>query len=174
MIETARLILRQFREADRAPFRVMMADPVVMHDYPAPFSTEAADAYFERRRGQIAAHGFGKWAVERREDGAFVGFVGPSEIHPSLPLASGLEMGWRLVRAAWGQGYATEAARASLIDGFRRTGAEAIIAFTQLTNARSLAVMDRLGLERDAGRDFVFETGVPAVVYVARRAAWLG
>jgi RimJ/RimL family protein N-acetyltransferase len=172
MIETARLILRQYRDGDRAPFRAMMADPDVMHDYPAPFTTEEADAYFERRRGQIAAHGFGKWAIERRADGDFLGFVGVSEAYPTLPVAPSLEIGWRLVRGAWGQGYASEAARAALTDAFERTGAERILAFTLATNQRSLAVMHRLGLERDAGRDFVFETGLPAAVYVARRGLW--
>ena len=104
MIETARLILRPYREADRAPFRAMMADPDVMHDYPAPFSAEEADAYFERRRGQIAAHGFGKWAIERRADGDFLGFVGVSEAYPTLPVAPSPEIGWRLVRGAWAKG----------------------------------------------------------------------
>ena len=171
MIVTARLILRQYREADRAPFRAMMADPDVMHDYPAPFSAEEADAYFERRRGQIAANGFGKWAIERRSDGALLGFVGVSEAYPTLPVAPALEIGWRLARASWAQGYASEGARAALADVFERTGAAEIIAFTLPTNARSLAVMHRLGLERDAARDFVFETGLPAVVFVARRAS---
>jgi len=173
MIETARLILRQYCDADRAPFRAMMADPEVMHDYPAPFSAEEADAYFERRRGQIAAHGFGKWAIERRADGAFLGFVGVSEAYPELPVAPALEIGWRLVKGAWGEGYASEAARAALIDAFERTGAAEIIAFTLTTNERSLSVMRRLAMSRDPARDFVFETGLPAVVFVTRRAAWV-
>lgn len=173
MIDTARLVLRQYSEADRVAFRAMMADPESTQDYGAPFDTAQADALFERRRGQIETHGIGKWAVERREDGAFLGFVGPSEIYPTLPVAPGLEMGWRLVRAAWGHGYATEAARAALIDAFARTNAAEIVAFTQPGNARSLAVMDRLGLARDAARDFLYETGLPAVMFVARRADWI-
>jgi RimJ/RimL family protein N-acetyltransferase len=172
VIETARLILRQYREEDRAPFRAMMADPDVMHDWPAPFTEAEADQYLERRRGQITMTGFGKWAVERRSDAAFLGFVGASEAYAALPVAPALEVGWRLARHAWGAGYATEAARAALIDVFARTDATEVISFTSPTNDRSLAVMRRLGLERDQTRDFLYETGLPAVVFAARRRAW--
>ena len=172
MIETERLILRQYREADRAPFRAMLADPEVMHDYPAPYSAEEADAYFERRRSQIDEFGFGKWAVERRADQLFLGFVGVSWAYPGLPVAPALEIGWRMARVAWGAGYATEAARASLSDAFARTGEAKVIAFTAPTNERSLAVMRRLGFRRDASRDFTYETGLPAVVYAMARADW--
>jgi ribosomal-protein-alanine N-acetyltransferase len=84
-------------------------------------------------------------------------------------VAPGLEIGWRLVRDAWGQGYASEAARAALADIFAHTDADEVISFTLPTNTRSLAVMARLGLTRDPGRDFAYETGNPAVVFVAPR-----
>ena len=172
MIETERLILRQYREDDRGAFRAMMADPEVMHDWPAPFTEAEADRYFERRRGQVAAAGFGKWAVERRADRTFLGFVGASEAYPALPIAPALEVGWRLARHAWGGGYATEAARAALADVFARTDVAEVVSFTSPANDRSLAVMRRLGLGRASARDFLYETGLPAVVFLATRAAW--
>ncbi|HEX3407224.1 MAG TPA: GNAT family N-acetyltransferase [Caulobacteraceae bacterium] len=169
MIETARLILSAWTEAERAPFVAMCADPEVMHDYPAPEDAVTASARFDRYAAALARDGFGKWALRRRDDGAFLGFCGVSPIWGTLLPAPGLEIGWRMVRAAWGRGYATEAARASLADIFARTDADEVISFTLPTNTRSLAVMARLGLTRDASRDFVYETGLPAVVFVASR-----
>ena len=174
MIETARLTLSPLSEAERAPFVAMCGDPEVMHDYPAPDDEAAAHARFDRYAERHARDGFGKWALRRKDDGAFLGLCGVSPIWGTLPPAPGLEIGWRMVRAAWGHGYATEAARASLADIFARTDAAEVISFTLPTNTRSLAVMARLGLTRDASRDFLYETGLPAVVFVAPRSryAW--
>ena len=172
MIVTARLTLAQWTEAERAPFVAMCADPEVMHDYPAPEDAPAANARFDRYAAAIARDGFGKWALRRKDDGAFLGLCGVSPVWPTLKPAPGLEIGWRMARAAWGHGYATEAARAALADVFARTDAAEVISFTLPTNTRSLAVMARLGLERDESRDFVYETGNPAVVFVAPRSRY--
>ena len=172
MIVTARLTLAQWTKAERAPFVAMCADPEVMHDYPAPEDAPAANARFDRYAAAIARDGFGKWALRRKDDGAFLGLCGVSPVWPTLKPAPGLEIGWRMARAAWGHGYATEAARAALADVFARTDAAEVISFTLPTNTRSLAVMARLGLERDESRDFVYETGNPAVVFVAPRSRY--
>jgi ribosomal-protein-alanine N-acetyltransferase len=169
MIETARLTLSALTEAERAPFMAMTADPEVMHDYPAPFTAAEASERFDRYLERQQRDGFGRWALRRKDDGVFLGLCGVGPIYPTLPPAPGLEIGWRLVRAAWGLGYATEAARASLPDIFARTDADEVISFTTPTNTRSLAVMGRLGLTRDASRDFLFEDGNPGVVFVAPR-----
>jgi RimJ/RimL family protein N-acetyltransferase len=169
MPQTARLRLEAWTEAERAPFVAMCADPEVMHDYPAPDDDAAANARFDRYAAAMRRDGFGKWALRRKDDGAFLGFCGVSPIWPTLACAPGLEIGWRMVRTAWGHGYATEAARAALADVFARTDAAEVISFTLPTNARSLAVMARLGLDRDARRDFLYETGNPAVVFAAPR-----
>jgi RimJ/RimL family protein N-acetyltransferase len=99
----------------------------------------------------------------------FLGWCGVSTIWPALAPAPGLEIGWRLVRRAWGAGYATEAARASLADMFARPDVTEILGFTSPTNVRSVAVMARLGMMRDEARDFQFPDGGAAVVFVARR-----
>ena len=172
MIETARLTLSPWTEAERAPYARMCADPEVMRDYPAPFTQAQADERFERHMAAFARDGFGKWTLRRKSDGEYVGYCGVSPVWPTLPPAPGLEIGWRLVRSAWGFGYATEAAGAALADMFARTAAAEIVTYTSPTNLRSQAVMRRLGLDRDEGRDFDYETGLPAVVFVARREAW--
>jgi RimJ/RimL family protein N-acetyltransferase len=172
MIETVRLVMSAWTEADRDDYLAMTADPEVMADYGGPFGREVAEARFERQRAAFARDGFGKWTLRRRSDGAYLGYCGVNPIHADLPPAPGLEIGWRMMRAAWGRGYATEAATAALADIFARTDASEVIAFTAPTNTRSLAVMSRLGLARDPSRDFFYQPGWPAVVWVAPRAAW--
>lgn len=171
MILTDRLILRGASEADREAHAAMMADPEVMHDYPAPLTRAEADQRFDRHLSALARDGFGKWTVRRRSDDAYLGFTGVSPLWPELPPAPGLEIGWRLVHAAWGQGYASEAARAALYDIFARTTVDEVIAYTNPTNARSQAVMRRLGMRRETARDFERPSG-PSVVFVTDRTDW--
>jgi len=154
VIETERLILRPWTDADRAPFVAMSADPAVMETLGGVLSAEQALGYIERSQNGIRWFGYGRWVVERREDGAFIGVVGLMPIYWRLPLPAGFEMGWRLVRDAWGQGYATEAARAAIADGFERGGLTEVFAFTSRPNLRSQAVMERAGLVRAATLDF--------------------
>ncbi|HLY78052.1 MAG TPA: GNAT family N-acetyltransferase [Caulobacteraceae bacterium] len=153
MIETERLILRPWTDADRAPFVAMSADPAVMETLGGVLSEAQADDYIARGKQRLAIFGFCRWAVERRKDGAFIGAVGLAPIHTSLPLPAGFEMGWRLAREAWGQGYATEAAKAAIDDGFER-GLTEVFAFTSRPNLRSQAVMERAGLVRTPTLDF--------------------
>ena len=154
MIETERLILRPWTDADRAPFVAMSADPAVMETLGGVLSEDQALAYIERAGQHLAIFGFTRWALERRSDGAFIGAVGLAPIHQSLPLPAGFEMGWRLTRDAWGQGYATEAARAAIADGFERGGLTEVFAFTSRPNLRSQAVMERVGFTRTPTLDF--------------------
>jgi RimJ/RimL family protein N-acetyltransferase len=154
MIETERLILRPWQDADVAPYAAMMADPEVGYWLGATQTAAQASAAIARVDARLAANGFGFMAMERRSDGAFLGAAGLETLTPDSPVAPGVEIGWRLAHAAWGAGYATEAARAIVADGFGRLGLEEIIAFTARSNARSRAVMERLGFTRRADRDF--------------------
>ncbi|HEY1426227.1 MAG TPA: GNAT family N-acetyltransferase [Caulobacteraceae bacterium] len=172
MIETARLALSAWTQAERDPFIAMCADPEVMHDYGGAWDRARAEQRFERHLTAFARNGCCKWVLRDKSSGGFLGYCGLDPTWPTLPVAPGLEIGWRLNRAAWGQGYATEAARAALTDIFARTDAAEVISFTSPTNARSLAVMARLRLIRDASRDFVHESGDPAVVFVAPRSRY--
>jgi RimJ/RimL family protein N-acetyltransferase len=173
IIDTPRLRLRCWEDADREAFAVMHADPEVMHDYGGPISHEESEAKFDRYVAAYRQHGFCRWAVESRE-GAFLGYVGIMPSRPDHPIGSHVEIGWRLIRRAWGRGYATEAARATLEDAFTHIGLAEAIAYTAPDNLRSQAVMGRLQLQRDPARDFTADyDGVKAwrgLVWVARRA----
>lgn len=158
-IETARLRLRQWRDADRGPFAALNSDPEVMEYFPAPIGRAASDASVDRSQAHIAEHGWGNWAVERTASGQFIGFVGLSVPRRVLPFSPCVEIGWRLARAFWGKGYATEAARTALHFGFETLGLPEIVSFTALGNARSRAVMERIGM-RNAQQDFE-HPGVP-------------
>ena len=151
---TERLVLRQWREGDLEPFARLNADPEVMRHFPALLSREQADAMVDRLSGHIEAEGWGMWAVERRDTGEFIGFTGLGVPRQELPSQPCVEVGWRLARDAWGHGYASEAAREALRVGFDELGLAEIVAFTAVPNRRSRAVMERLGMVRDAAEDF--------------------
>ena len=121
MIHTPRLTLRPWRETDRASLAAMCTDPEVMWDYGHVFTRDESDLRFTRYSEAYARLRYCRWAIERNTDGLFLGYCG---IQPILNtrLPEGAEIGWRLIRAAWGQGYASEAATASLHDGFERCG----------------------------------------------------
>jgi RimJ/RimL family protein N-acetyltransferase len=154
MIRTERLILRAFRDEDRDPWAAMNADPEVMRHFPATLSREEADSLIDRINKNIADTGAGFWAVERVEDGRFLGFAGLNCIGHDIPLKGEWEVGWRLARHAWGHGYATEAGRAALANGFGAMGLARIVAYTASTNLPSEAVMQRIGMVRAADMDF--------------------
>ncbi len=151
---TERLVLRQWREADREPFARLNADPEVMRYFPAPLDREQSDAMVSRIHDLIEAQGWGLWAVERRDTGAMVGFTGLAVPRHPLPFQPCVEVGWRLARSAWGHGFATEAAREALRVGFDELGLAEVVSFTTVTNTRSRAVMERLGMVRDPAEDF--------------------
>jgi len=150
----------------------MCADPNVMVDYPAPQTRAESDARYLRYCDAFEKFGFCRWAVERRSDGKFLGYTGIIPLPSDHPLAPEVEIGWRLIREAWGSGYASEAAQASLRDGFTRCKLSTVYSFTTLENHRSLAVMRLIGLKRHATRDFVDHAGNQYVVFVTP-AGWL-
>jgi RimJ/RimL family protein N-acetyltransferase len=173
-LETERLVLRRFSTAaDRDAFAAICRDPVVMEWLGGVLDREQADARVDRVEASFEARGHGRFLVERKLDGMFLGWCGIMLAHDDLPVAGQPEIGWRLVREAWGQGYATEMARAVFDDGFRRLGFKEVLAFTSAHNVRSQAVMTRLGLVREPHRDFQ-HPGLPlgdphrqSVVFVA-------
>ncbi len=155
-IETERLRLRQWRPDDRGPFRALNADPVVMEFFPTTLAPAESDALADRIADHISDHGWGLWAVEVIDRDPFIGFIGlwPAGIG-GRELRPMVEVGWRLERRAWGHGYATEGAIASVRDGFTRLGLDEVVSFTARVNWRSRAVMERLGMRRDPRDDFL-------------------
>lgn len=152
MIETERLIIRRWTDADRAPFAAMSADPEVMATLGPLMTREQSDAMIDRLIDLQERDGHCFWAVERKSDSRFLGWNGL--IIGSRPIAGELEVGWRLARDAWGAGYATEAARAAIDWGFANRPVPRIVAITAAVNTRSQAVMQRLGMVRQLDLDF--------------------
>ena len=152
-LRTSRLTLRSWHEADRDAFAALNADPEVTWDMGGPLVRSESDAKFDRYLRTWEEHGHGRWALEDM-DRHFIGYAGVQPAAAQHPLGAHAEIGWRLARAAWDKGYATEAARAALEDAFTRLGMSEVLAYTSSDNARSQAVMARLGLERDPTRDF--------------------
>ena len=153
MIQTERLILRSWREADRTPFAVINADPEVAFWLGGPLDRERSDAAIDRYNEAIQVRGYGRWAVERIEDGALIGSVGIMPVHESYPF-HGVEIGWRIARPEWRKGYGGESAQAAIRDGFERIGLDEIVSFTTASNVASRLLLDRVGLVRDPTRDF--------------------
>jgi RimJ/RimL family protein N-acetyltransferase len=152
VITTERLLLRRWRDADRAPFAAMNSDPVVMEHMPGLMPRERSDDFADRIEAHWETHGWGLWAVEVPDTAPFIGYVG---LWPADYLAPGMvEVGWRLAAAHWGHGYATEAAREALRFGFVEVGLPEIVSFTVPQNERSWRVMERIGLVRDPAGDF--------------------
>jgi RimJ/RimL family protein N-acetyltransferase len=174
VIETPRLILRAFREDDRAPFAAINGDPRVNAWLGGPIGRDQSDATLDRINAQIAVDGFGFWAAERKADGRLVGMIGlRRNVGPPAPTA--VELGWRLSPDAQGEGLATEGAQAALHWGFANLALDEILAWTAATNVKSQAVMRRIGMRHDPGRDFD-HTALAAdhplrrhVVFAARR-----
>ncbi|MFH5822700.1 GNAT family N-acetyltransferase [Georgenia sp. AZ-5] len=147
-VSTPRLLMRRWREEDREPFAAMNADPEVMRYFPAVLDRAESDALVDRIELHLVRHGFGLWALELRATGDLLGFTGLNPMPDGVPGAGGYEIGWRLARGAWHQGFATEAARAALDVGLGSLGLPEIWSMTALVNTPSQAVMRRLGMRR--------------------------
>jgi ribosomal-protein-alanine N-acetyltransferase len=155
VLTTERLLLRPWLDADRDAFAAMSADREVMRYFPAHLRTRAeSDAFVDRARQGIAERGWGWFVVEERASGAFLGVGGLAPVRFEAPFTPAVEIGWRLARAAWGHGFATEAARASVEFAFDELGLEKVVAIAVPANERSLAVMRRLGMTHDPADDF--------------------
>jgi RimJ/RimL family protein N-acetyltransferase len=178
MIETERLTLREWRDADRDAFLAMGNSAAVMAHLGGAPTPEQVDAGIARIRACQATKGFCFWAVERRADGAFLGFCGLKIAgDPGLPIEGEVEIGWRLREDAWGQGYAREAAQASLAWAWANLDVPRVISITVPANTRSWGLMERLGMTRRPDLDFGhpgFESGHPLhahITYAIERPA---
>lgn len=151
---TRRLVLRAWRDSDREPFAALSADPAVM-EMLLPFPDRAAsDAWIARMRAHYDRYGFCQWAVELPGAADLIGAIGLNRVRHQMAFTPAVEIGWRLARRYWGQGYAREAAQAAIADGFERIGLDEIVAYTVPVNRRSWGLMERLGMRRDPREDF--------------------
>jgi RimJ/RimL family protein N-acetyltransferase len=168
-IRTERLRMRRWREEDRGPFAQMNADPEVMRYFPSVQDRTSSDALVDRIERLFDSQGFGLWALELVVTGRFIGFTGLNPMPDGTPGAGGMEVGWRLARHAWHRGYATEAARASLVVGFGPAGLDEIWSITAVQNGPSRAVMRRLGM---TVHSFFEHPSVPVGSPVRRHVAY--
>lgn len=152
-LRTERLVLRRWRDEDREPFAALTADAEVMRHYPAPLTRAESDAFVDRIEACWAERGYGLWAVDAEVLG-FVGYVGLWPADFRAPFTPAVEVGWRLAAHAWGHGFAPEAARAAVADGFARMGLHEIVSFTAEGNLASRRVMEKIGMTHDPADDF--------------------
>ncbi|MBZ7922409.1 GNAT family N-acetyltransferase [Ensifer adhaerens] len=178
--ETERLRIRTWKESDRDLFFAINSDPRVMEFFPFRRSRAEADALFDRVGRGIAETGFGFFAVALKAEDRPIGFCGLAltDLEPHLPNGT-VEIGWRLATPYWGKGYVTEAASALLRYGFEEKGLDEVVSFAVAANTRSTAVMQRIGMHRDASRDFDhprvsadYPTLVRHVLYAISAADW--
>jgi len=148
MIETRRLLLRPWRNSDLPLFAEQNADAATMQFLGGVLTREQSDAYVERAEKHLEQHGFCKWAVEAPGVAPLIGAVGLTFVKFVASFTPAVEAAWRLNRRYWGCGYATEAARAAVEDGFKRAGLTEIVAMAALGNGASIRIMEHLGMAR--------------------------
>lgn len=154
-IETNRLILREWLDKDLDAFAQINQDPKVIEFLPAALTTDETAEWIERIQYEFREHGFGLWAVELKSTGEVIGYVGLNIPRFKAHFTPCVEIGWRIGSAHWGKGYATEAAHEVIKHGFQRLGLKEIVSFTVPANIRSIRVMEKIGMTRDAHDDFM-------------------
>jgi RimJ/RimL family protein N-acetyltransferase len=153
-LQSERLLLRRWREEDRDGFAALNADAVVMEYFPEPLTRERSDLMLDTIDAALETNGFGIWAVEELRSGTLLGFAGLAKVAFLAHFTPAVEVGWRLIPGAWGQGFATEAATAALDFGFATIRLAEVVSFATTNNRRSIAVMERLGMTHEPAEDF--------------------
>lgn len=148
IINTTRLGLRKWTDADTNPFVAINKDKDVMKYFPGTVTEEETLAMISRIKTHFNVHGFGLYAVEEKSSGAFIGFTGFAIPRFESFFTPCVEIGWRLQQSAWGNGYATEAAKACLEYGFGSLNFDSVFSFTALNNLPSERVMQKIGMKR--------------------------
>jgi len=154
MIETERLVLRKWEPRDREFFARLNSDPRVMEFLPGTLSQEESDALADRVEAHFRDYGFGFYAVETRREQRFIGCLGLAVPAFAAHFTPCVEIGWRLSAEYWGQGLATEGAKAVVRHAFKVLGLGALVSFTVPMNVRSWRVMEKIGMRRDPSEDF--------------------
>ena len=153
-IESARLILRDWRDEDVDAWAAMNADPRVTEFLGGPYTRERSEWSAGEIRRRLTSDGYGWWAVEVRDGAPFAGVIALQRVPFEAAFTPAYEIGWRFACEQWGRGFATEGARAALRHAFDRLGWSEVVAFTTVRNLRSRRVMERLGMTYDPSDDF--------------------
>lgn len=146
-LESDRVLLREWLASDLDPWISLNLDPENLRYFPRVYTVEESRSSFERSRDRLNENSFGFWAAEEKSSGDFMGFVGIAyQDIPGVAFMPCHEIGWRLDKKYWGNGYATEAARVVLGYGMHEIGLAEIFSFTAKFNAPSINVMRKIGL----------------------------
>lgn len=148
LFESDRLGFRPWKETDRNFFASMTADSEVMRYFPETLTKQQADQLINRFSRHMNDAGYTMWAVERKEDGAFIGYIGLLEITMAIEGRGHAEIGWRLDKRFWKRGYATEGALACLAYAFDVLHMSVVYSFTAMINQPSETVMKRVGMSK--------------------------
>ena len=151
---TERLVLRAWRDEDKPFFAAINADPIVMEHFAQTLTRQQSDDLVHRLSAALNESGMTMFAAEERASGRFIGMIGLRPVPTKLPIAPAVELGWRLNSDVWGQGLATEGARAALRTGFEEYGLDRQLAYTTPRNRASRRVMEKIGLLRNKAADF--------------------
>lgn len=153
-LETDRLILRPWKESDLVPFAALNADSRVMECFPSVKTFEESRQEYERICTHIREKGWGLWAAELKSTGQFIGFIGLHTVRYEAHFTPAVEIGWRLAHEFWGNGYATEGAKAALEYAFKHLQLDELVSLTFIKNIRSQSVMKKIGMKHDPKDDF--------------------
>lgn len=156
--ETDRLIFREWEEKDRQAFARMNSDPMVMEYLPRPLDLSASNKLMDRFQAHFDQHGYGIYALERKEDGEFVGCTGLHNVEFEAAFTPAVELAWRLDYEYWGQGYGSEAGKAVINHAFKKLKLKRLVAFTVHDNERTTHLMEKLGMKKVEGGDFDYPT----------------
>jgi len=146
-IESKRLLLRRWQESDIEAFISMNADTTVMRYFPAPLSAEETTTFYDSIQQEFSEYGYGLYAVEEKDSGCFLGYIGFHWSRFDMDFCPCVEIGWRLEERYWGKGYATEGAIACLKHGFEKLGFDEVVGFTAVENIASQRVMQKIGMQ---------------------------
>jgi len=176
-LESERVLLRQWVKSDISSFIALNSDPHVTRYFPRTFSEQESKGFVAVMSSMIDEHGWGFWAAELKSSKEFIGFVGLNSPRPIMPFSPCIEVGWRLLKQHWGNGYATEAGKLSLAYAFDHLEVNEVVSFTTESNFKSRKVMERLGME-NTGNNFKYPD-LPIehplsehVLYKISRAQW--
>lgn len=147
-IETPRLQLRGWKKEDILPFAKMNSDPTVMKYFLKRLNEKESLEFYHRIQDEFLQFGYGLYAIEKKDDGAFIGYTGFHHITFDVDFAPGVEISWRLKQEEWNQGFATEAAKACLSYAKKHLPFKTIWSFTSLPNKSSERVMQKIGMEK--------------------------
>ncbi|HHP7242577.1 MAG TPA: GNAT family N-acetyltransferase [Cyclobacteriaceae bacterium] len=148
MFKSTRLGFRDWKDDDLLPFTQMNKDKEVMEFFPYALSQDESLRFFNKIRSAMKIHGFSLYAVDRLDNRKFIGFIG--FMYPSFKayFTPCIEIGWRLMKTEWNNGFATEGALASISYGFNQLNFKEVYSLTSILNLRSERVMQKIGMQQ--------------------------